>query len=75
MNIFIEQAFSDIYNKYPIILIDVGASCGLEPNWLPAVKYLQTIGFEPDKRAFVDLIQDKNNTQKYFTFAGKNLLV
>jgi hypothetical protein len=52
MNIFIEPVFSDIYNKYPIVLIDVGASGGLERNWLPAVKYLQTIGFEPDERAY-----------------------
>ena len=67
MNIFIEPVFSDIYNKYPITLIDVGASGGLEPNWLPAEKYLQTIGFEPDKRAHSSLPQ--NERQKYLNVA------
>ena len=52
MEIYIEPTFSEYYRKYPLVLVDVGASGGLESNWRPAEKHLQTIGFEPDEREF-----------------------
>ena len=61
MKIYFEPEFSEFHKEFPLVLIDVGASGGLEPNWRSAVKYLQIIGFEPDKRAYVDLIKNQNN--------------
>ena len=64
MEIYIEPTFSEYYRKYPLVLVDVGASGGLEPNWKTAKKYLNIIGFEPDKREFPKLkkIANKNIT-------------
>lgn len=55
MKIFIEPTFSDLYRKYPLVLIDIGASGGIEANWYSAQKYLRVIGFEPDAREFYNL--------------------
>jgi FkbM family methyltransferase len=68
MKIYFEPEFSDFHKEFPLVLIDVGASGGLEPNWKSALKYLQIIGFEPDKRAYVDLIKNLNNN-RYFNIA------
>tara|TARA_R110002072_G_scaffold1989_2_gene16415 strand:+ start:133103 stop:134125 length:1023 start_codon:yes stop_codon:yes gene_type:complete len=47
------------YTKSPLVLLDIGAADGIEPNWLPAQTYLKTIGYEPDDRAFSLLKNDK----------------
>lgn len=65
MGIFIEPEFSEYYHKYPIILVDVGASGGLEPNWKPAEKHLQIIGFEPDKQEFFNLKKKITENARY----------
>ena len=65
MKIFIEPVFSEYYCKFPLVLADIGARGGLEPNWKPAQKYLQTIGFEPDERAFLDLEKKKDGKSRY----------
>ena len=65
MKIFIEPAFSEYYRKYPLVLIDVGASGGLESNWKPARKYLQVVGFEPDMREYANLVKKEDNNIKY----------
>ena len=65
MEVFINTIFSEYYRKYPLILVDIGASGGLEPNWQSAEKYLQIIGFEPDKREFSNLEKIANNNIKY----------
>ena len=67
--IYIEPAFSEYYKKYPLVLVDVGASGGLSFNWQPAKKYLQIIGFEPDKREFANLEKRANNNIKYLNIA------
>jgi len=51
MSIFIEPDFKTYYEKYPLVLVDVGASGGLEGNWAAAAKYLRVIGFDADERA------------------------
>ena len=56
MDIFIDPAFSEYYRKLPLVLVDAGASGGLDRKWKDAQKYLQVIAFEPDKRAVSSLI-------------------
>ncbi len=68
MGIFIEPEFTEYYRKNPIVLVDIGASGGLEPNWQLAKNYLQIIGFEPDEREFSNLEKKANregNNVKY----------
>ena len=65
MNVFIEPGFNKYYSQYPLVLIDVGASGGLQPNWFPARKYLQMIGFEPDEREFHNFESGGNSNVKY----------
>ena len=69
MDIFFEKTFSDFYNDFPLVLIDVGASGGLEKNWLEAKRHLQIIGFEPDERAYNELIEKQNKITKYLNIA------
>jgi FkbM family methyltransferase len=47
-----------------ITFIDVGAAGGIEPRWKVVEKYLNYIGFEPDERSRVDLINKKSFTKK-----------
>ena len=65
MNIFIEPDFTFHYQKSPLLLIDIGASGGLEDNWQPAEKYLKVLGFEPDKAAWEKLNKQKKENYKY----------
>lgn len=65
MNIFIESALSKYYQKYPLVLADIGASGGLEPHWAPAKKYLQIIGFEPNEKEFSNLKKKENRNVTY----------
>ena len=65
MNIFIEPDFTSDYQKSPLLLIDIGASGGLEDNWKPAEKYLKVLGFEPDKTAWEKLSKQKEENYKY----------
>lgn len=65
MEIFIEPFFSEYYSKNPLVLVDVGASGGLEPRWKLAQKYLYVIGFEPDPREFTNLQKKENKMVKY----------
>lgn len=52
MDPFIDPAFSECYRHAPLVLVDVGASGGLDRRWKSASKYLEVIAFEPDDRAF-----------------------
>ena len=65
MKIFIEPEFTKYYAQYPLVLADIGASGGLEPNWRFAKKYLSIIGFEPDTREFFNLKRRENSNTKY----------
>lgn len=60
----IESAFSEFYRKSPVILVDIGAKGGLEPNWQPLKKYLYIIEFEPNSREFSLLNQTKDKNIK-----------
>lgn len=69
MNVFIDPAFYHYYQQYPIRLVDIGASGGLQNNWKDTERHLQVIGFEPDERAFVDLVKGQTSKTKYLNTA------
>lgn len=52
MDIFIDPIFAGYFDKSPVVLVDIGASGGLQAHWKPAQKHLKVIGFEPDEREF-----------------------
>lgn len=58
-------AFSEDYRRHPLVLVDVGASGGLEPHWRPAVPHLRIVGFEPDKREFSNLANNASPNVAY----------
>lgn len=68
-NIFVHSSFEAFYEKYPLTLIDVGVSGGISKRWRCAEKYLQVVGFEPDKRAFNDLSHEVSDKQKFINTA------
>jgi FkbM family methyltransferase len=57
MNIFIDEAFAQVYQDDPLVLVDVGARGGLKSNWIPAKPHLRVVGFEPDPNEFEQLSQ------------------
>jgi FkbM family methyltransferase len=57
MSVFIHPRFRDIYDRDPLVLVDVGARGGLRPNWKPAEDHLRLIGFEPEAEEFARLEQ------------------
>ncbi len=69
MNIFIDPAFYNYYQQYPIRLVDIGASGGLKNNWKGGERYLQVIAFEPDERAFINLVKGQTSKIKYLNTA------
>lgn len=62
MDIFIDESLSGYYKKRPLILVDGGASGGLQSHWKRAEPYLHVIGFEPDKRSFQELSANEGRT-------------
>ncbi len=77
MKIFFEPQFSDYYRKFPIVLVDGGASEGMQKNWNAARKYLDYIGFEPDRREYDRLEKLNSDRVKYFNiglYKEKNVL-
>ena len=72
-DVFIDPSFAEYYSKFPLTLIDVGASGGIAGEWACAKKYIQVIAFEPDERAYQDLIKDqKDHNIKYVNKAILN---
>ena len=65
MNIYPPE-YENVYQTYPITIVDVGASGGIMPLWKPHRRVLHIIGFEPDARAFDALNNQQNNWIKYF---------
>jgi len=65
----VAKFFKKFFPSAPIGLIDIGASGGLNPNWGEFSDCLNIIGFEPDKRAFEELITVNNKKVKYYNFA------
>ena len=68
-SIYLNQSFRSLYQKYPLTLIDVGASCGISGRWKRAEKYLQVVGFEPDLRSYEELRSKAGNKQKFINTA------
>lgn len=68
MNIY-PSKFEDLFESYPLTLVDVGASGGIMPLWAPHKRHLRMIGFEPDARAFEDL-RDQQDRLKYYLNIG-----
>lgn len=56
MDNLIEKTFSSHIKRFPLTLIDIGASRGIKRTW-KKFKNLRVIGFEPDKRAFYSLVK------------------
>jgi FkbM family methyltransferase len=56
MNVFIDRRFDSVYERYPLVLADIGARGGLKKNWLAARRHLRVLGFEPDKHEFGRLV-------------------
>jgi FkbM family methyltransferase len=57
MDVFIDSRFDGVFERYPIVLADVGARGGLKQNWLATRRHLRLWGFEPDKEEFSRLEQ------------------
>jgi len=68
-NIFVDRSFEEVYAKYPVVLVDVGASGGLNRRWERVRKFLRVVGFEPDGRAFAELGKKGNAGQKFINAA------
>ena len=68
-SIYLNQSFRSLYQKYPLTLIDVGASGGISGRWKRAEKYLQVVGFEPDLRSYEELRSKAGNKQKFINTA------
>jgi len=52
MDCFIDPVFSACYREQPLVMVDVGASGGVDRRWKRAARFLRIIAFEPDRRAF-----------------------
>ena len=53
-------------------MIDVGASGGVHGRWKPLKEHLRVVGFEPDERAFRNLL-DTQGTDGAFTYINSAL--
>jgi hypothetical protein len=65
MNIYPAE-YEDVYQTYPITIVDAGASGGIIPLWKLHRRHLFIIGFEPDARAFDALSSQQNRLVNYF---------
>lgn len=65
MNIYPAE-YEDVYQTYPITIVDAGASGGIIPLWKLHRRHLFIIGFEPDARAFDALSSQQNSLVNYF---------
>ena len=57
IDVYIDPSFAEYYERFPLVLVDVGASGGIPHTWDRARKHLAVIGFEPDDRAIADLAE------------------
>ncbi len=56
-DIFVDPRFEAVYERRPLVLVDVGARGGLKTNWGAARKHLRVLGFEPDPREYGRLVE------------------
>lgn len=54
---------SSLINK-PLVLLDVGASGGIQSEWLPITKYATWIGFDADNRELDSTVSQSKNCKK-----------
>ncbi len=59
--------FENDLKHSPIVLIDIGASGGIQPIWNSVSNYIKVIGFEPDAEEFKNL-KKIYNSEKYVFF-------
>ena len=68
-NVFISPDFHSYYQHYPIKLVDVGASGGLQSPWKDAREFLAVVGFEPDEQEFKNLTENRVSKVTYLNVA------
>jgi FkbM family methyltransferase len=74
-DIFIDPCFDAEYQRYPLVLADVGARGGLKKNWSAAERHLRVLGFEPDEREYrrlVDKAPAQDDSRTFFHAALHN---
>ncbi|MHC1703452.1 MAG: FkbM family methyltransferase [Tenuifilaceae bacterium] len=64
--------FYSIFKKFPINLVDVGASGGIKDNWKKMDEFLRIVGFEPDDAAYNELIKSKKENETFLKIALHN---
>jgi FkbM family methyltransferase len=72
MDIFIDPCFEEIYRRYPVTLVDVGARGGVKSNWSAAARHLRVLGFEPDRAEYDRLVDGARTASvpaEYFNVA------
>lgn len=72
MDVFIHPRFDALYQRLPLVLVDVGARGGLRSHWTPAKRHLRLIGFEPDAREYQRLVVETRSNEQV-TFFDKAL--
>jgi FkbM family methyltransferase len=75
MPVFLHPRFEPLFERHPLVLVDVGARGGVRANWLPARPHLRVIGFEPEEREFKQLAlkaEAEGGTIRFFNTALHN---
>jgi len=72
MNPFMHNCFNSYFEKKPISLVDVGASGGIKDAWKKIEKHLHVIGFEPDEKAYNELLKLKKGNETFLNTALYN---
>lgn len=60
------------FSQLPFVLVDVGASGGIQKKWNQLQPYLRVIGFEPDERSSAEL-QEMNSSDTSHVFFSVGL--
>jgi FkbM family methyltransferase len=74
-DVFIHSRFDETFERYPLVLVDVGARGGPRSHWTPARRHLRFLGFEPDPREFARLsgiTAAAKTSDRYFNTALHN---
>jgi len=70
MNVFLSSEFERYYEESPLVLVDVGARGGLQPNWRQALEHLDIIGFEPDEEEYKALTKQTGKQATIYLNTG-----
>jgi FkbM family methyltransferase len=66
---FVQGALSHKFPIAPLTLVDVGASGELPDYWRDIDEYLRVIGFEPDEKAYKELMAKEEKNRRYIPTA------